>query len=461
MPARWDQNDAGLTKEDLDTAEAMRQSRQMAEEAGIVLPDQESGVMDTDQQVSKSAFGPATRAHYDEQSWGMTFAGQQVQVSASKRERQKGAPAFLVESSERADKSRLGGYLTILHEIPLARNLYLSGAGDDTNYGNDPQWWDGVNIKRPHVLGDGDNGELQWENEDNVIELRDELQRLMAVLDSTNRSYASVQGLVNLKPELDSERFYHDRFADYFKDEDTVAPLFTKVMIERSLPAAGSVDGSSDSNEGVQNVHTFDLDIERHRWEGVTCMTGLIDAFMWYEYLTADDETISEARMAVLEDEAEVFVVNLNGVGPTTSIDVSEVFYRERWLASRKEEAVKIMNELRKLRREERAANKNKLELWNAPGIGDKRSRLNEAKEKFDSYRQYLEGRARFRTAEESGFDADKYPYYHMAPYELTEEEAELDAKLKEAADAAQMTLEKGRRRSDGWLDHSCSPIHS
>lgn len=456
VPDSWDQQN-NISQEDKDFEEAMRLSRETAEAAGIEVPQQESGVTGVDVSVSQPSFGPATRDYYDQSQWAMTLpaSAQQVpsqaEVAPSKRERKVGAPAFLVESPDRASSSRLGGYLTILHEIPLARNLYLRGAPEDTNYGNDPQWWKGEIITRPHALGDDDEGELQWQNMDPAAEVRDELRRLMAFLDSTTRSYATVKGLATLRPSLKDERSYHEEFSEYF-DEETMRPFFTKVIIERCLEgSARSVDDSS--NGDVSSVHTFDLDAERSIYAGVTDLNGLLDTIMWSEYLSADDDLTSKARMAVLEDEAEVFAVNFGGDGPSVSIEIPEILHRERWLSSRKEEALKIMNELRRLKRQELAVNKNKLELWNAPGLGDKRKLLTDAKERFDNHRQYLESRARFRAVEESGFDADNYPDYHMAPCNLTEEEKALDAKLKEAADAAQGKFEDGRRRSEG-LSH-------
>lgn len=455
VPDSWDQQGT-VNQEDKDLEEALRQSRETAQAAGIEMPQQESGVTGMDMPVTAPSFGPATRDYYEQSQWALTFPGasqaasHQVEVAPSKRERQMGAPAFLVDAPDRVHQSKLGAYLTILHEIPLARNLYLKGAAEDVTYGNDPQWWKGEIITRPHVLGDGEEGELEWQDMDPAAEVRDELHRLMAFLDSTTRSYATVEGLVKLRPHLESERQFHEEFAEFFQDEATIEPFFTKVRIEACVDDSNrSVDDSSNEEE-VQPVHSFDLALSRANYAGVTNLYGLLDSFMWTEGLERGDEPISKCRMATLQDEAEVFTINFGGVGPVVSLEIPEVFYRERWLSSRKEEALKIMNELHKLKKLEFEANQEKLRLWNAPGLGDKRSFLINVGERFDGYREYLNGRARFTAVEESGFDTDKYPEYHMAPCELTDEEKALDTKLEEAADAAQKTLEDGRRRSEG-----------
>lgn len=469
VPDRWDQDNnwgqnTGVAQGDDDLEKALQASREQAVKDGIEVPPQESGVTGTNA-TGAAQFGPATREYYEEAQWGMVpssavehsfWPSSQVDVPPSKRERKMGAPAFVVDVPDRASTSRLGAYLTIIHSIPLARNMYLRGAPEDVNYGHDPQWWKGELISRPHSLNESEDGELEWQNVDPAVEVRDELRRLMAFMDSTTRSYAVAEALSKLRPHLDDESEFHKSFEQFFPDEETLTPFFTRIKIE----AAGeedddSMDDSSTETSSDELVHSFEIHPSRQNYSGVTNLYGLLDTVMWQTVLERTDEPLSKCHLAWIGSEGDVFAINFCGEGPSTSIDIPETFYRERWFPSRREEASKIMSEMVKLKKEEDAATQAKMKVWQAPGLGDPRSFLKAVKERFDHHRDYLHSLARFRTVEESDFDEAKYPDYHQAPYNFTDEEKALDAKLEEAARAAEKTLDDGRRRAEGQYKSS------
>lgn len=99
------------------------------------LGHQEMGITSSNQ----SNFGKATRDHYDEGAWAMTLfnsSAQEIIISPDPADRRRVAdePAFLRPSQ---DNLYLGGLLTILHSIPLAREALLLRNKVLPKYGHD------------------------------------------------------------------------------------------------------------------------------------------------------------------------------------------------------------------------------------------------------------------------------------------------------------------------------------
>lgn len=178
---------------DLDLQRALAES---AEEAG--LQPQQYGVTQDSQMVH---FGPANRGSYDDSQWAMVLGSSSAQEvlldpDAADRKREVNAPAFLKPS---VDDFRLASILTIYHEIPLAREVLLNRNNILSDYGHDPEWWMGRTIvSRTATLIDDDNtpwGKTTPQDFDNFIR---EIQRLIAFLDKTERSYGSAEALLNM-----------------------------------------------------------------------------------------------------------------------------------------------------------------------------------------------------------------------------------------------------------------------
>lgn len=160
---------------------------ELAQAIAASMQPQETGITSTDQ----AAFGPANRIQYEPGKWDL------VPVSTSAREilldpepedrkRDLGVPAFLKPS---ADDNRLAALLTIYHEIPMIREMFLDRANVIANYGTDREWWTGKPIETPTITG---------AVEDEQADFVHELQRLMAFLDKTERSYGSAEVLARL-----------------------------------------------------------------------------------------------------------------------------------------------------------------------------------------------------------------------------------------------------------------------
>jgi hypothetical protein len=153
---------------------------------------QESGVTNT----NEVRFGPATRNEYETSNWAMVPMGKSAvreilndpEPAERKRDIALDIPAFLKPSTE---NNRLGALITIYSQIPLIREIFLPRVPQDTapNYGHDKEWWTGKAIDVPQVFG---------EDMTPPSEVTMELQRLMAFLDKTERSYGSAEALANL-----------------------------------------------------------------------------------------------------------------------------------------------------------------------------------------------------------------------------------------------------------------------
>lgn len=170
--------------EDKDLEQALAESMR-----DVGVPPQE-----TASNTDEKHFGPANRSQYEIGKWDMVVAGSTsiteivVDPEPAARKRDLDVPSFLKPSIK---DHRLGALITIYHEIPIIRELFLPRAGVEqaSNYGSDKEWWTGKAIEIPEIVGP----ETTPPNQINM-----ELQRLMAFLDKTDRSYGSVEPLANL-----------------------------------------------------------------------------------------------------------------------------------------------------------------------------------------------------------------------------------------------------------------------
>ncbi|KAM0144586.1 hypothetical protein ACHAP3_000616 [Botrytis cinerea] len=158
------------------------------------LPPQESGVVGTDQPY----FGPATRSDYGD-NWAMVPISTVKEIYEDPEpwdrlriweDKRPTCPAFLKPSG---DAHRLGALLTIYYNIPVAREVFLRRENIETYYPYETGWWSGRPIEYPIAS-------LQ-EDPNFVADDRrfgQELQKVMAFLDKTERSYGSVDVITEL-----------------------------------------------------------------------------------------------------------------------------------------------------------------------------------------------------------------------------------------------------------------------
>lgn len=435
-----------------------RALRESAQEAGISVPEQESGVLD--ESTSEPWFGPATRSNYDQGNWAMVSTGKQGMMSEntpppSSRERRPGAPAFLIQGTGSSGTNHLGGLLTILHEIPLARNVLLACGTPASSYGQNREWWQGQEILPPHVLARLQSGELSWgEQSEAKPNFEEEIHRLMAFLDLTERSYGTTKVLNNLLPyhEEGAEKQFYERLEA--ENWDKIEPFYQVVTL---------VPGQGDSTEGEEARFGL-LELEQTRPENAQVKTlyEAIDQVMWNDVLRWQED-LENFTMALLKATGEVMVLKISGDGPESDLDIPQELYPERWLASRKTEARQIQLALLETQRavEKAMQGERAVREWRDTWKGQAQNKtdlIERTATLWRTYRDYLDGSARFQAMEKSGFTTDKYADYREVPSEMHFAERKYYGKVEEVevwTDAMLSHLQDRLRGKDaelGWL---------
>ncbi|RFU81610.1 ubiquitin interaction domain-containing [Trichoderma arundinaceum] len=423
----------GTTMHSQEEEDMQRALRESAQEAGVTLPSQESGV--TDHSTSTPYFGPANRSDYDQGNWAMVPVGPlkaklSNAPSPSQRKRAPEAPAFIVQGSSSVGNHSLGGLLTILHEIPLARNVLLQCGSPAASYGFNSEWWNGQEILPPDVLRRIHSEGSRWDGDDVDVDgaprpnFEEEIHRLMAFLDSTERSYGTVNTLTGLIPGANSngvEKQFYERLGEV--NGEILGPLYQEATLV-------NVAGDDVGDEGYENARFGLLEVDHMRTEYLHIKTlyEAIDHMMWGDVLSWQ-EANETSKMAMFRNMGEVLAIRVGNEGAPDSLDIPEKFYPERYLTSRKEEARRIMsawcetkNALGRVTTEER-----RLQEWQNDWdqlTFNKRDMIHKASDQWQALANYLETAGRFQAMESSGFDTNKYPDYRDAPCQMTREQA-------------------------------------
>ncbi|KAK4540969.1 hypothetical protein LTR36_008477 [Oleoguttula mirabilis] len=282
-------------EEDKDFAEAMRLSQQ-----------QESGVITVDGTETAAAgsnnFGPATKEYYDKSQWAMVpraISSNEI-VPDADVEHRKNVPGEPRVVKHLPDGDYLANFLTICHAIAGAREAMLMRDFVRASYGQDGEWWRGHSISLPRIVHAGSGSPVEPEA-DKYDELVAEVQRLMAFLDASERSYASPGALTQ------TEAIKGDSPAT--TKSKTLLELFMQQWVVAAAVKSAGAQG------GVANLFTTRtlmraqgkgeyllLDLETDVPEGEKAdLSELTDA-MFYDAEATDD---------CIETPAEVLVMRL------------------------------------------------------------------------------------------------------------------------------------------------------
>jgi len=294
---------------------------------GSGIGQQETGVTSN----SQSQLSKATRDHYEKDAWAMTLfntSSEEVMNSPEPEDRKRveGEPAFI---RPKPDSIYLGGFLTILHNIPLAREALLLRNKPLFDYGHEPQWWNGQAINLPKIVtvNDGTDTDSDW---DDIIH---ETQRLMSFMDSTNRAFGSSDSLARIKSmspiSIDSEdavtRFMEAWHAAALQadPENPLATIFTSHAFKKEL--FGEYDEHQD-----KELFTFEPPVEQDHDQ---TLYEVLDSALW------PDRPGQELDDTWLENIAEVLVIKLDAFQKPNPVDVEipSVFYPDRYLSSCRE----------------------------------------------------------------------------------------------------------------------------
>ncbi|KAK8147836.1 hypothetical protein G3M48_000947 [Beauveria asiatica] len=431
----------GQSEPDQLNQDMERALRESAQEAGITAPGQESGVMENC--TSTPYFGPATRSQYDHADWAMVPIGTATMTSnvspPSNRQRRMDAPAFLVQHPNTVGNHKLGGLLTILHEIPLARNILLKCGSPSETYGYDTEWWHGKSITPPQsVYAQTPDSDVEWSsNKDIKPGFEDEIHRLMAFLDSTERSYGSTSVLTEMVPypAIGPEKQFYEYLGQ--RNGQAVYPL-TQVA---SLALLHGDDlGDEDARFGLLEIEHLKSD-----YNNIKTLYEALDHLMWSDVLSWNELT-QDSKMAMFKDMGEVVAIKFGGEGPEDSLEIPTELYPERYLTTRKREAHRIQKAwsetklaMMKIERQEQAVHEwrddfNQLSY-------DKKTRMEKAAEQWKVLRKYLQSAGQFTGMQQSGFDTNRFPDYHEAPVSLSETQQHVLGKVDDVVKLTERVL--------------------
>jgi hypothetical protein len=263
----------------------------------------------------------------------VTMNHEKPEPDPSKRKREAGVPAFLRCRTENAwEKHRVGAILTVLHAIPAARNALLRyGPAPPQSYGHDPEWWKGKPIVPPAVQAVHEAGELTWGDESKP-KYSDELHRLMAFLDMTERSYGTADVLSDTAPEgqlssTDAERDFFDFLRADMETIEQVRPLITTCEL-------ASVHDDKAPYTQCDRFGMLDFPYTKEQLGMAESIYSLWDRTFNMDYRNwSGDE--SGALFPVITEQAQILTMRITGDdGLQKPIEIPKVFYLDRYVAS-------------------------------------------------------------------------------------------------------------------------------
>jgi hypothetical protein len=322
-------------QEDEDLAQALAMSQQTDVTAFQGYAAQETGVVG--QNGGRAVFGPATREYYEANQWAMVpLAGAAVGTN------EEVIFDTSVEDRVYRDEPRMlkplpgGDYtaslLTICAHIEGARERLLMRDFELENYGKDAEWWRGHPISMPKIVHIEDGRQADPDN-DNKEEIVAEVQRLMALLSTSERSYGSAQALTqtnaikNGSPASTRSRTLLEMFMEQWavaaatktEDSDAVTKLFNTTI--------GTNDG-----EGMVQPDMSLIDMQVAIPDGATGdLFELLDGLLWNTDL--DGATMADNY---IERPADVLVMRVfqasKQLGEQLRVEAPAQFYVDKYL---------------------------------------------------------------------------------------------------------------------------------
>ncbi|KAI1215030.1 uncharacterized protein F4807DRAFT_405600 [Annulohypoxylon truncatum] len=341
-------------EEDANLERALAES---AAESGI--PRQEAGIVDNE--TNLKYFGPANRPQYDTEQWAMvptkaSTDAEKADPTPSQRKREPDAPAFLRQTKDH----RVGFLLSIYHKIPLVRNILLRYGTSAKNYGHNSEWWRGQPILKHEQLAAMARGESDWGNEARP-EFAEEIHRLMAFLDRTERAYGSVDPLIDTEEIEPNPGAWasdvEEKLFDVLKQEAKMNPNFgiDDMTTVGTILACGprpsdepqsEGDGDTSSDEGREFALLESL-LDQDQYSWVDTLYDAFDHILWSQALNIDYPFPEAACYAVLSKAAEVVTARLSGAGLSKPCEIPAVLYMDRYLEDRKDLALKFQVHMR------------------------------------------------------------------------------------------------------------------
>ena len=270
-------------------------------------------------------FGPANRPDYDPNEWAMVpLRAAESDPEPKLRVRKPRAPVFLRCRQDQAwRKHRIGALLMIYFQIPAARNALLqSGDPPSYGYGNRSDWWKGQPIL---PAGQAESG--NWE----CPPWSDELHRLMAFLEGTERSYGTADILARARyasgvNSFDAEK---DFFNSFFELHATVGTHETMQVLTSFVEV---VELENSTPQARDRFGLLDLQVSKDISPMPETLYDLLD-FVFLADLRQAIEDPSSARMAWVAEASHVLTFRIQGDdGLPKPIEIPETFYIDRYM---------------------------------------------------------------------------------------------------------------------------------
>lgn len=276
----------------------------------------------------------------------------------SNRKRDTDAPTFLRQTKDH----RLGSILTIYNKIPLARNFLLRCGKPAPTYGHNSEWWKGKPILRQDVLAKMATGEDVW-GEDAHPDFIEELHRLMAFLDRSERNYASADNLAETKAV--DENFgswivdVEDRLFRALADASTTSPDCGRehmtttgkiISVMPPPPSQSEPDGQSEKEDDTTSFMFLDIALDFDSYSWVHTLYDALDHLLWSSALSLDYTFPEDAKTAVLLKPAEILTMRIGGLGLEKPCEIPAVFYADRYMNSRKDLALHFQTQIREIK---------------------------------------------------------------------------------------------------------------
>ncbi|KAJ5033526.1 uncharacterized protein L3040_008641 [Drepanopeziza brunnea f. sp. 'multigermtubi'] len=308
----------------LDYADSELEQALAASRADLGMPPQESGITGTE----KIHFGPANRTQYEPGQWELVPMGRAsaqeiiLDPEPADRKREPGSPAFL---KPMVGDNRLNAVITIYHAIPLIRNLFLNSKDVLPNYGHDPEWWSGKSIEQQSTVT-MEGAPPAYDQVDR------ELQRLMAFLDNTERSYGSVEALANFQEVKQAVRKTQGVPAAVFRAWKNIFENKQPGMVRQIFSTGVQQE---DAVEEPTSFAILELDLPSNDSFQET-LYDVCDEVLWP--IAGDDSEVSKS--SYLSRIAEVMTFAVDGGYEHKKVDIPAVWYPDRYLKPARQAAL-------------------------------------------------------------------------------------------------------------------------
>jgi hypothetical protein len=318
----------------------------------LVSDSQESGVIGSDGSSGKY-FGPATRQHYEESQWALTFPAATVMshfadVEPPDRKRQDEEPGFVKPNPDHPFGAAL---ISALGQLPFVLQMWLKYGTVLQDYGSDPDWWAASPIRQPLTV-DVDTAQDEQEDREKIWFCEQALQSMHRAAAFFQRSTRSYYGesvftlLLEFRKLLEADK-------DDFETE-----TWTSILMKGWTTAAASVAQddmattlfqnviASQDDEGetkFSNCFEFKLDVPRLPGRKSISLYDVIDEALW-----AQDIDGRQSANFWLAKVPHILVLSLYNADAAArslgGLEVSPVIYLDRYL----EDNVSAAKEMRR-----------------------------------------------------------------------------------------------------------------